>query len=264
MRRPILFAAVLSIVVWPAAFATDLEKLPSAANDPELYVSTERPQNTNPVPTALFLHVAGGMIAKQVASQKEWSEWLRERGMAFVSVQRGRSPRAQGYNGDLAAYIAMMRQRADDARRALEWLSSTGWADPRRLLIVGQSQGGSVGILGAVDGTLAVPHVALYPPCAIRQEPPTRLERFPKSLWILGEYDPIARAKDCIAMHEMFLRAGAPAIELVTLPKAYHEFDFPTLETKDNGGATMLFSAEARDRARLEVEKFLRGLGYVR
>lgn len=263
-----IVAAMLSglgICLSSAAFAGDLEKLPSPPGVPELYVSIDRAQSAQPAPTALFLHVSGGMTRAQLASHKQWSEWLRQQGVAFVSLQRGRTPPPQRFGGDMAAYIAQVRERASDARRGLDWLASTGWADPQRLLIIGQSLGGTVGIVGAVDGLLGVPQVALYPACDSQLAPPGRLERFPRSLWILGEYDPVTPAKTCIAMREAFLRAGAPAIEVVTQAKAYHEFDFPTLETRDHGGGPkMLFSIEARDRARGDVATFLKALGYLR
>jgi dienelactone hydrolase len=149
-------------------------------------------------------------------------------GSLIIDSQRGRNVRVQMFNGDVAAYRAVLRDRVSDARRGFDWLAATGWADPQRLLLFGESQGGAAGLVAATDGELRVPQVLFYPPCGQLQKT-AGLGAYPRSLWILAEYDEMAPAKDCIAMWDDYFRAGAPAssIQAVTIPRAHHAFDIP-------------------------------------
>jgi dienelactone hydrolase len=250
-----------------AAMAADPDKLPAKVGMPDLYISVVHPRSSGPVPTAVLLHGGTGLSdGNQAESVKQWSAWLAERGMASLVIdsQRGRHTSGQPSPRTAADYLALLRERTGDAQRGLEWLASTGWADPQRLLLFGQSQGGATAIIGAADGVLRVPQVDLYPVCKIMPAKTSGLQGFPRSLWVLGEGDEVAPAKDCLQLRASYTSAGAPSIDLVTIPGAYHAFDFPMSRPGTYLGKHVEFSANARDQARVEVEKFLRMLGYIR
>lgn len=254
-----------SLLALPAV-AADPETLPAKRGAPELYISIVHPQAAGPVPTAILLHGGGGMVQVQVDSFKQWSGWLAERGVAslIIDSQRGRHAHGQSFTGDISAYIALLRERARDARRGLDWLATVGWADPGRLVLFGQSQGGGAALIGVADELLAVPTIALYPPCGT-PERTAGAQAYPRSLWLLGEYDDLTPAKTCLDMREALVRAGAPgaSIETVVIPKAFHAFEYPGL-SGTYLGKHVEYNAAARDKARSEVERFLRSIGYIR
>ena len=258
----IVCAAVLAVAA--NANAAELDKLPAKPGLPDLYISVVRPQAAGPVPTAILLHGGSGMNQPQIDSFAQWSDWLRQRGIAslIIDSQRGRNTQFAPPPRNVADYLKLLRERAGDAQRGLEWLATTGWADPQRLFVLGQSQGGTTALVGAVDHVLQVPQIDLYPLCIVAPKS-VKLRDFPKSLWILGGKDELAPPNDCMLLRSAYLGAGADDISAVTIPGAYHAFDYPMPRPGTYLGKRVEFNATARDQARTEVERFLRELGYI-
>jgi dienelactone hydrolase len=269
VARTLGVGSVAAVLPWMTALAADPDRLPSKPDLPDLYISIERPAAPGPVPTVILLHGSSGLTLEQTGSFKRWSAWLRERGVASVVLdsQRGRHAHGEVYRGDVGAYVSILRERVVDVQRVLEWLPSTGWADPARVVLFGESQGAMAILLGALNGSLRVPQIDLYPPCGPsgvqRGYVHTNLKGYPRSLWVLAELDEVGPARDCIALDRLLTEGGAPAIKVVTIPQAHHGFDLPVAGVGTTG-PRVIYSPEARDQAQVEVASFLRELGYAR
>ena len=178
-----------------------------------------------------MLHGGGGLEPEQVAGFDSWAAWLKGLGIASIIVDsyRGRGLSQFHYDGNQTKFMDMLDQRANDVQRTIAWLSTTDWADSRRILIFGESQGGMTAAVLALKTPLRIPQIALYAPCSflLLQEPAISKD-FPPSLWLLGEKDTVARAKQCVDFRARFAELGGnvASIEIVVFPNAYHTYDW--------------------------------------
>jgi dienelactone hydrolase len=143
-----------------------------------------------------------------------------------------------------------------DAAAALAFLGRQPFVDPRRLAVVGFSQGADVALaLAAAPPRVARLRAAagFYPPCANRQGEALAVP----TLILVGAADSVTPAADCRA----FVAAQPPdaaAARLVVLPGAGHLFDDPA----SAGGRVVLgmhfaYDGAAAARAEQELRRFL-------
>jgi dienelactone hydrolase len=134
-----------------------------------------------------------------------------------------------------AAEESNILKRTFDASGALLFLARQPFVDPRRVAVVGDSQGGMATLSVAEERTFELfvnPNnlafraaVALYPPCSLAGARPGI-----PTLILVGELDDWTPAKDCAWTIARWGNAG-PSVQLVTYPGAYHSFDAPSLQS---------------------------------
>jgi dienelactone hydrolase len=156
--------------------------------------------------------------------------------------------------------VLLARQR--DALGALSYLAKLPYVDPKRIAIVGSSQGGivalqlasahSIDYFAIPDGLKFKAAVAYYPLCAFATDQLT----VPTTI-LIGDLDDWSPAKDC----ELWMdrRAGKGArVKLVIYPGAYHAFDAPNLpEGMRLFGHWLKYDANAASRSTQEMHDFL-------
>jgi dienelactone hydrolase len=274
-----------SIVAFMACFAalgmatecraTEPDRLPSQAGQPEIHIEVLRPTTVGPVPVAIMLHSGAGLADQgQRDGFREWARWLQKLGVASVIVDsfRGRNIRSTfGFIQNRDAYWDNLGLRVVDAERAIQWLRTQGWANPAQVFLFGQSQGGATALRLVGQSTMPVPVIAFYPAiCTDRfvgqlESNSAAARTYPRSLWLIANDDTSVSARDCMSLANKLGAAGVPAgvIEAVVLSDAAHGFDWLTGSRGAGTSMVVKFSAEARDESRRLVHRFLKALGYV-
>ena len=220
---------VLAFVGLPAWAGGEAVTLPGA--DLELKGLLYRPEGRGPFPAIVMLHGCSGMwtrSGKPLPSYESWAEHFRDLGYAALLLDSF-GPRGER---EICTHnerrITPQRERASDARAALNWLA--GQADVRRdsVHLAGWSNGGSA-VLHALrpDGSgLPQPSfrsaIAFYPGCAQLLKGPF-VPRVPL-LILAGAEDDWTPAAKCQALERRAREAGAP-IEIEVYEGAHHAFD---------------------------------------
>jgi len=161
-----------------------------------------------------------------------------------------------------AAEQSNIVKRTFDAYGALLFLARQPFVDPRRVVIVGVSQGGMVTLSVAEERTFDLfvnpsnlafrAAVALYPPCSVAGARPSI-----PTLILVGELDDWTPAKDCARTVARWGNAG-PLVQLVTYPGAYHAFDVPNLQPgRMMFGHWLQHNAEVTEDAHRRIRAFL-------
>ena len=158
--------------------------------------------------------------------------------------------------------LRLVPSRQADALGALLYLSKLDFVDPKRIAVVGSSQGGvvalqlasthAVELFAFPDNLKFKAAVAYYPPCSVATDQLTI-----PTIILIGELDDWSPAKDCERWMERRAGKGAP-VKLVIYPGAYHSFDLPNV---GNGrqffGHWLKYDADAAQRSVLEMREFL-------
>jgi len=100
----------------------------------------DAPKTTARVPVVLFLHGSSGLGLKAIA---EWQQWLAAQGVASLAPDSFALPGHVTYSSpiDKASYERIHALRASEIAPALQALKAAPWADPRRLVLAGTSEG---------------------------------------------------------------------------------------------------------------------------
>jgi dienelactone hydrolase len=204
--------------------ARERGETPPAPESIEGYLS--KPEGDGPFPAVVYLHGCGGL-----------SEYARQRvahlltGWGYVSLAVD-SFSTRG----IKEACTRLPDRQGDAVGALAYLSRLRFVDPKRIAMVGSSQGGIVALQLGSAGSIPLPRifdiaedvnfkaaVAYYPICDFAND-----ELSIPTLILIGDLDDWSPASDCKRF--MTRRAGRGAsVELIVYPGAYHAFDVPLL-----------------------------------
>lgn len=248
LRRPL--AALIVASVGAAAVASDdiasLEpslgeqvlRVPATGlTEPELEVTLYKPPGDGPFPVVMLNH---GRASGNPRLQPRWRPLLAAREF----VQRGYAvvvPMRQGFANSGGAEIvggcnvaSNGHAQARSVRRAADWLTSQGWADASRVVVMGQSHGG---LTTLAYGTDAHPGTRLLVNFAggLRQDQCPNWEdalvsaiagygrrtRLP-TLWFYGDNDSFFPPAISRAAHERYVAAGGVA-ELVAFGTFGHD-----------------------------------------
>jgi len=233
------------------------ERGETPANVPDATIEgyLSKPDGSGPFPAVVYLHGCSGLSPN---ARNRMAALIT--GWGYVSMVVD-SFTTRGIK-ESCDHLMLMPSRQADALGALLYLSKLGFVDPKRVAVVGSSQGGIVALQLAsthpVD-LFSIPDdlkfkaaVAYYPLCSVATDQLTI-----PSLILIGELDDWTPAKDCQRWMERRAGKGAP-VRLVIYPGAYHAFEFPNPgDGKQSFGHWVKYDAEAADRSILEARDFL-------
>lgn len=264
-RRSIIAGLVLTLIVAGliparAAVAQQTMTLPGS---PPLGFQVIR-QSDAKSPVVIMLHGGGGLDADQSAAFRKWSAWFANLGVTSVVIDSfgGRGLQSFHSTGDRTAYMSMLRNRVGDVQRLVNWLQAQPWVDPQRIALFGQSQGGSVAEIAALESGLQLPQILFYPGCDPKYFDSHALPAsYPVSLWLLGEQDRVTPAKACQALLAR-MGTAARSTKVITFAGAHHTFDWPVAERNWNG-STLRYDATADNAAQSAIIAFLRSGGFI-
>jgi dienelactone hydrolase len=212
-----------------------------------------KPDGAGPFPAIIYLHGCSGLSKN---TRARVADLMMGWGYVSLAVDSFAS------RGIKEACNGGMPPRQADALGALRYLSNLSFVDPKRIAVVGSSQGGIVALRLASTNDVKlfdIPDdlkfkaaVAYYPLCGVASQHlsiPTVI--------LIGELDDWTPAKDC--EHWMVWRAGkGAAVKLVIYPGAYHAFDVPALRSGIRlFGHWLKYDADAAARSISEMHDFL-------
>jgi dienelactone hydrolase len=213
-----------------------------------------KPDGDGPFPAVIYLHSCAGLSA---SNRDRISKLMTGWGYVSLAVDsfatRGIKQACSG--GSIARRIA-------DALGGLLYASKLPYVDPKRIAVVGSSQGG-VAVMGLASvhdiNVYAIPDdlhfktaVAFYPLCSMASAQlaiPTLIQ--------IGALDDWTPADNCKRWMKLRGDRGAP-VQLTVYPGAYHAFDVPTLATgRRYFGHWLKYDADAASRATAAMHDFL-------
>ncbi len=266
--RGLLAAAGVASLSTVQAFAP-VEPAPG----PELRLQWQPAPVPGRRPVVVALHGCGGLYTSRGAMDVRYIEYAARWNAAGWHVllpdsfsARGKTSTCREPSAERSVTVAMRRR---DVNAALQWLQSQADVDPRRVALVGWSNGGST-VLRTIhrpEWPLApVAAVALYPSCA----GPLRDERYSATiplLLLVGALDDWTPPQPCEDLaRRQADRTSAVAIQFVSYADSYHGFDSAapvrTLKDIPSGvdGRTVRVggNSAARADALMRIDQFLR------
>jgi dienelactone hydrolase len=212
-----------------------------------------KPDGAGPFPTIVYLHGCNGLSQN---TRARIADLMTSWGYVSLAVDSFTS------RGIKEACTGGMPTRQADALGALLYLSRLTFVDPKRIAVVGSSQGGIVALRLASTETVklfAAPDdlkfkaaVAYYPLCGVASQ-----QLAIPTIILIGELDDWTPAKDCELWMKWRAGMGAP-VKLVVYPGAYHAFDVPTLrDGRRLFGHWLKYDPDAATRSISEMHDFL-------
>ena len=231
------------------------------ASDPPVTGYLFKPEAPGPHPAVVLLHGCDGLDWKQ-RTRSTWvllSEYARryaDHGMAAL-VLDSFAPRGVDLVCTKPDEVSIFH-RAWDAFAAARLLAARPDIDRNRLVVEGDSHGGSTALLSVVANRWRqLPEhfaaaIAFYPNCF-----KTGYFSAP-TLILIGTGDDWTPAADCTEMMTRLARTGhADNVTLRTFPGATHAFDIPIAERTNFLGHHMKFDRDATAESWREIDGFL-------
>jgi dienelactone hydrolase len=221
-----------------------------------------RPDTPGPSPAVVLLHGCGGFPEPL---DEIWGVRIAAWGYVTLTVDsfgpRGLKNTCRG---------AMTADMAFDPYQALKFLSRQQFVDPRRIIVVGFSQGGLLSLSSVERGLVEnvaenkfVAAAAFYPVCRAVKGPMTV-----PTLILTGESDDwtpadachkLANGEDELGMSRQ--KGEGTPIRLIVYPNAYHGFDLSNLRAPITYfGHHLEYNKEATDQASDALREFLKSM----
>lgn len=231
----------LAMLAQPAqAAAPRALELPAAglsSSPADLRAFLFEPQGPGPHPTVVMIHGCGGAYAKDGslnARHQMWGEHLAAQGYAALMLDSFTSRGLkQICTQKYSERTIKEADRVGDTYAALAWLRQQPGIDARRIALLGWSHGGGVTLdairrkpAALAEGFNAA--VSFYPGCSTRNKKAASFMPYSPLLILIGEADDWTPAAPCVALTHT-ARAHGAAMQIVTYPGAYHDFDHPAL-----------------------------------
>jgi dienelactone hydrolase len=239
----------LALAQLPRASAEELVKFDStrtAENDPTLIQGhLTRPRGDGRFPSVVLLHSCLGLPANEQSITEMIAGW----GYVALFVDDFTT------RGIKETCAADFREGPADASGALLYLSRLPFVDPKRIAVVGYSQGADTALEIASSRFASdlnfIGAAAFYPPCENRADAKLTIP----TLILIGELDNVTPAADC---RRLASNQPGDSIKLVVYPGAYHLFDNASFA----GGTRLLgmwlkYDAAAAEQSRSELRHFL-------
>jgi dienelactone hydrolase len=218
-----------------------------------------QPRDPGPSPSVVLLHGCNGGWRQL---DERWGPRIASWGYVTLTVDRF-GPRGITSTCTGGTPLATVF----DAYRALGFLAQQPFVDPKRVAVIGFSQGGWLALASVERGMIERMSkdkfraaIAFYPPCLGIKDSMTV-----PTLILASELDDWTPADECRNLVEgrddygisRQKGAGVP-VELVVYPGAYHGFDVPGLATPVKYlGHHLEFNQAARDRSIDAIKDFL-------
>jgi dienelactone hydrolase len=188
-----------------------------------------RPDRAGPSPAVVLLHGCGGFPEPL---DENWGVRIAAWGYVALTVDSF-GPRGLK---NTCGHGASASDTALDPYQALKFLVRQEYVDPKRVVVLGFSQGGWLGLSSVERGPVEaaaenkfVAAAAFYPVCIAVKGPMTV-----PTLILIGESDDWTPADACRKLADgnddlgMSRQKGdGPAVRLIVYPNAYHGFDLP-------------------------------------
>ena len=212
-----------------------------------------KPDGAGPFPAVVYLHGCNGLSEN---TRHRMADLMTSWGYVSLAVDSFTS------RGIKEACDQYMPPRQADALGALRYVSNLAFVDPKRIVVVGSSQGGIVALRLASTADVKIfdvpddlkfkAAVAYYPRCGVATE-----QLAIPTIIMIGELDDWTPAKDCEQWMQRRAGKGAP-VELTVYPGAYHAFDNPSLrDGRRLFGHWLKYDPEAAARSVSQMHDFL-------
>ena len=233
--------------------ARERGEMPTGAPATTIEGYLSKPDGSGPFAAVVYLHGCSGLSE---STRKRIAELITGWGYVSLAVD------SFATRGIKESCDQPMPDRQADALGALLYLSKLALVDPKRIAVLGFSQGGVAALQLASThpvGLFAIPDelkfraaVAYYPFCSVATDQLTI-----PTVILIGELDDWTPAKNCERWMEQRAGKGAP-VKLVIYPGAYHAFTAAAFRDGTRSyGHWLKYDADAAQRSILEVHDFL-------
>jgi dienelactone hydrolase len=233
--------------------ARDSAKIQARKRGAPIQGYLSKPNGVGPFPAIVLLHSCLGLPATRKAIAEMFAGWGYVALFVDDFTTRGIQETCASDFGEGIA----------DAFGALAFLSRVPIVDPKRIAVVGYSQGADTVLQIASTRfatAFAIPRdlnfkaaAAFYPPCANQADVSLAIP----TLILIGGSDEVTPAADCerLARHQSGLGSG---FKLVVYPGVQHLFDDPGLAGgKRLFGMRLQYDADAAERSKSDLRDFL-------
>jgi dienelactone hydrolase len=180
------------------------------------------------VPAAVIINSSGGV---QPHIEHHYARAFAREGMASLVVDSF-VPRGVRRTGDDQSRVWQIQSDAD-AVAGFRWLAAQPWVDPKRIIVIGMSRGGTAalhaaleqyrGPLRATDVRFAA-HVAIATGGCTSQAQDAKTTGAPV-LFMLAELDDGTPAAPCLDYAQRMRSAGNPNVRVAVYPGVYHAYE---------------------------------------
>jgi dienelactone hydrolase len=198
-----------------------------------------KPQTDGRHPAVVMMHGCGGAYGSSGelgARQRMWGEYLADHGYIALMLDSF-TPRGikELCTTKFAERTLKTSDRVGDAYAALAYLRARSDVDAKHIALLGWSHGAGATLEAMTrkpevgDGFTV--GVAFYPGCSSRNKAADRFHPYAPLLVLIGEADDWTPAEPCRQLTAAVAARGE-AMQIVTYPDTYHDFDNPGIKSK--------------------------------